>query len=281
MYEEKKKVENDILRPSRLKILEVINETNDVKTFIVDNSNRFIIHKPGQIALLTPEFGSGEIAISISSSPQKEGTIDFSVKKVGVVTDILHRMEPNDFIWARGPYGRPFPMEELENKNLVFIGGGIGIAPLRSVINTVIAQRGKYRKIFIFYGARSSQDIVFKNELLIEWPKIKDSLVFCTVDKGSDDWTGKVGLVTELLNKENLTIDNTKVLICGPLVMMKFVIFNIRSLGFLSEDIITTLEMKMKCGVGKCGRCNIGSKYVCLDGPVFTLKELEKLPSEY
>lgn len=267
--------------PCIAKILEVIPETLDIKTFIVDNGKNMLIHKPGQFALLTPVFGEGEFAVSISSSALEEGTLKFSIKRAGRATEIMHRMEPGDEIGVRGPYGRPFLMDELEGKDLIFIAGGVGIAPLRSVINTVLRQRDRYKRIFILYGSRSAQDIVYKNELFNVWPACKDTVVAYTVDTASPQWSGTVGFVPVLMDKVEFPLDNAKVLTCGPSVMIKFVLDKLKKKGYSSKDIITTLEMKMQCGVGICGRCNIGCKYVCQDGPVFTLEELEGLPKEY
>ncbi len=271
----------NVLEPKVTKILEVITETPDVKTFIVDNSVDPIEHRPGQFALLTPVFGHGEIVISISSSPAEKGTLTFSIKNAGHVTDIIHRMEAGDEIGIRGPYGNYFPMDDLKGQNLVFIAGGIGLAPLRSVINSVFADRENYGEVFVLYGARSPQDLVFKNEVLETWKTNKNAHIEYTVDSGDDNWTGRVGFVPVLMKEVKLPIVNTKVLTCGPPIMIKFILSNLLEIGYTPENIITTLEMKMKCGIGKCGRCNIGSKYVCTDGPVFTLKELEGMPKEY
>lgn len=273
--------DHDVLMPHIMAIKEVIQETPDVKTFIIDNGEHKIQHQPGQFALLTPEFGHGEIVISISSSPAQHDTLAFSIKKAGRVTEIMHRLEAGDEIGVRGSYGNSFPMEALHGKNLVFIAGGIGLAPLRSVINTVFANRSDYNKVFILYGARSPQDLVFKDELFEDWNKNKDTVVAYSVDVGDDAWTGTVGFVPMLMDAVDLPIDNTKVLTCGPPIMIKFILDKLLKSGYSSADIITTLEMKMKCGIGKCGRCNIGSKYICIDGPVFTLAELENLPKEY
>lgn len=270
-----------VLEPKITQILKVITETPDVKTFIVDNSVDPIEHKPGQFALLTPVFGHGEIVISISSSPAQKNTLTFSIKNAGHVTDIIHRMEAGDEIGIRGPYGNAFPLDELKGKNLVFIAGGIGLAPLRSVINSVFADRNNYGEVFVLYGARSPQDIVFKDEVLDAWKTNKNTHIEYTVDIGDDHWTGRVGFVPVLMDAVDLPLDNTKVLTCGPPIMIKFILSKLLQIGYAPENIITTLEMKMKCGIGKCGRCNIGSQYVCMDGPVFTLKELEKLPKEY
>jgi len=272
---------SNIFEPFVMKILEIRSELDSVKTFVIDNSDHKIQHLPGQFALITPVFGHGEIVISICSSPTQKDTLEFSIKNAGLVTDIMHRMDVGDDIMIRGPYGSSFPMKDLENHNLIFIGGGIGIAPLRSVIDTVFAEREKFKSVHILYGARSAEEIIYKKMLTETWPSNSDTFVECTVDKGDDSWKGRVGFVPSLLDEVTLPIENSKVLTCGPPIMIKFILDKLKKLGYKSENIITTLEMNMKCGVGKCGRCNIGSKYICIDGPVFTLKELENLPNEY
>ncbi|MFC1485340.1 FAD/NAD(P)-binding protein [bacterium] len=274
-------MDSNFYKPEIMKIVDIVPEVEGIKTFVIDNSENKIIHKPGQFALITPMFGHGEIVISISSSPLKKDLLEFSIKKVGLVTEVMHTMEIGSEIAVRGPYGRPFPMEDLENKNLIFIAGGIGLVPLRSVINTVFYERDKYKKVVILYGARSPQDIVFRNELFNVWPDNTDTIVASTVDIGDDSWNGKVGYVPVLMDEIEFPVNDTKILTCGPQVMIKSVLTKLKTMGYSPADIITTLELKMKCGVGKCGRCNIGSNYVCMDGPVFTLEELEKLPGEY
>jgi NAD(P)H-flavin reductase len=184
-----------------------------------------------------------------------------------------------DKIGIRGPFGNFFPLEEMEEKNLLIIGGGIGLAPLRSVILNVFDNRAKYGKIDIIYGARSPQDLVFTNEYE-EWRAVDNTTLHLTVDRGDEGWKGNVGLVPTFLKEIHPSPENTTSITCGPPIMIKFVIEVLCELGFPSERIITTLERRMKCGVGKCGRCNIGGKYVCLDGPVFTLKQLEEIPSD-
>jgi sulfhydrogenase subunit gamma (sulfur reductase) len=162
---------------------------------------------------------------------------------------------------------------------MLIIGGGIGLAPMRSVILNLFDNRKKYGKIDIIYGARSPQDLVFKSEYE-EWQKVENTNLYLTVDRGDEEWKGNVGLVPDFLREINPSPENTTGITCGPPIMIKFTVQALAELGFTSEHVITTMERKMKCGVGKCGRCNIGGKYVCLDGPVFTLKQLEEMPSD-
>ena len=184
-------------------------------------------------------------------------------------------------ITVRGPYGRPFPVDdELAGKNLLFIAGGIGLAPLRSVINYVRDNRDKYGTVDIVYGSRSKEDLVEYKEIVEEWMKEKDFHVHLTIDREQEGWDGHVGFVPTYVKELNPDLDKT-VLMCGPPIMIKFTLQGLMELGFQKTQVYTTMELRMKCGIGKCGRCNIGSKYVCKDGPVFRFDELDALPDEY
>jgi NAD(P)H-flavin reductase len=200
-----------------------------------------------------------------------------------MLTDYLHSLEVGDEITVRGPYGNNFPVEtELKGKDLLFIAGGIGLAPLRSVINYVIDNRENYGKVDILYGSRSADDLVQLKEIQEVWMKTPGVNVYLTIDRPQDGWTGNVGFVPSYLKELNFAAEANKVaLVCGPPIMIKFVLAALKEMGFSDEQVYTTLELRMKCGVGKCGRCNIGSKYVCKDGPVFRFDEIDELPNEY
>jgi NAD(P)H-flavin reductase len=279
---EKPEMNENIYLPRMATIQDMRPETIDVTTFSVtidgsDGTEKFE-YKSGQFAEVSV-LGVGEAPISITSSPTRPETIEFSIRRVGELTNALHELEPKDKIGIRGPFGNFFPLEEMEGKNLLIIGGGIGLAPLRSVILNVFDNRAKYGKIDIIYGARSPKDLVFTSEYK-EWQAVDNAKLHLTVDRGDEEWKENVGLVPTFLREINPSPENTTSITCGPPIMIKFVIEALNELGFSGEHIITTLERRMKCGVGKCGRCNIGSKYVCLDGPVFTLKQLEEMPSD-
>ena len=274
------------LMPHIATIKNIRQETCDVKTFQIVFDDAVVMdnfsNKPGQVALISV-FGEGEATISITSSPTFKGFLEFSIKKVGRLTSVLHEMEEGAKIAVRGPYGNCFPYETMKGKDLLFIGGGIGLAPLRSLIDFVLAEenRDAYGNVEILYGARSRADLCFKEDLFNKWPLCKNSKVYTTIDREEPDWCGHVGFVPTYLEQLKPLSDNKIAVTCGPPVMIKFILISLQKLGFADEQIITTLEMKMKCGIGKCGRCNIGSKYVCLDGPVFTLKQLKELPPEF
>jgi len=273
--------------PHKARIKEIITETaaNDVKTFRVVFEDESVWdsfqYRPGQFAELSV-FGVGEAPISITSSPTQKGYLEFSIKKAGEVTTALHYSAPGELIGVRGPYGNHFPVDIMEGKHLVFIAGGIGLAPLRSLITYVLddEHRGKFRDVTIIYGARSPGDLVFKWELE-KWEKREDIQFYLTVDRGDETWTGREGFVPAVLMEVSPSPEDTIAITCGPPIMIKFVLQNLEKLGFSPSQIVTTLEMRMKCGVGKCGRCNIGPRYVCKDGPVFTYEQLRQMPQEY
>ncbi len=266
--------------PEVVLIERVTTETPDIKTFRLLKTEGSFEHLPGQFMEVSV-FGVGEAPISISSYAGKAGYIELSIKKMGMVTSALHDLRFGDKIGVRGPYGNSFHIEWIKRKDLLFVGGGIGLAPLRSLIHYIFSNREDFGRVTILYGARTFQDLVFKDELFNQWPQKKDTQVHTTLDMGNDDWKGRVGVVPKILKELKLKPINTVAFTCGPPIMIKYTLETLEELGFPDEDIITTLEMKMKCGIGKCGRCNIGDKYVCLDGPVFTLKELKDLPQEF
>lgn len=263
-------------------ITDIRQETPDVKTFRVTAPGGGVVfpHMPGQCAMLSAP-GVGEAMFSISSSPTNQDFMEYSIKKAGILTDWLHAVEAGQQITVRGPYGNAFPVEaDLKGKDLLFIGGGIGLAPLRSVINYVRANRKNYGKVDIVYGSRSVDDLVFRKEIETEWHGAEGVNVHLTIDRAQEGWNGNVGFVPNFVKSLAFTPDRTTIL-CGPPIMIKFVLGALREMGFDHKKIYTTMEMRMKCGVGKCGRCNIGSKYICKDGPVFRCDELDELPDEY
>lgn len=257
-------------------------DTPDVKTFrvISPDGGKCFEHMPGQCAMLSIP-AVGEAMFSVTSAPTNKDFTEFSIKKCGCLTDWLHQAQTGQEILIRGPYGNHFPVEsELKNKDLLFIAGGIGLAPLRSVINYCRDNRNDYGKIDIVYGARTKDDLVDYGEIVNEWGGDKNIKIHLTIDKEQDGWSGHVGFVPDFVKELNFNTDKT-VLLCGPPVMIKFTLQALLESGFEKSQVYTTMELKMKCGLGKCGRCNIGSKYVCKDGPVFRFDELDELPDEY
>lgn len=277
-------IEN-IYKPHLVEITEVIQETSDIKTFKlkfkdsdVQNSFNF---KAGQFAEYSV-FGVGECTFCIASSPTRMDAIECSFKVAGKVTGALDRLEVGDTMGLRGPYGNWFPVEEMKGKNVIFIAGGIGLAPVRCVIWNVLDLRKEFKDVTIVYGARKVDDLVYKRELE-EWSNMPDVKTVVTVDPGGEtpDWKGEVGFVPTIVEKIAPKSEDTVAIICGPPIMIKYTFPVLEKLGFTEDNMITTLENRMKCGLGKCGRCNVGNVYVCKDGPVFTYKQIKTLPDEY
>lgn len=273
---------NDTLIPHIGEVTDIRIDTPDVKTFRVNaiGGGKVFEHIPGQCAMLSVP-GSGEAMFSITSSPTNTEFMEFSIKKCGCLTSWLHEMEVGQQITIRGPYGNGFPVEsEFKGKDLLFIAGGIGLAPLRSVINYCRDNRKNYGKIDIVYGSRSMDDLVDYKEIIDEWCKEDGINVYLTIDREQEGWNGHVGFVPNYVKELGFDTNKTAV-ICGPPIMIKFTLAGLIELGFDKTQVYTTMELKMKCGVGKCGRCNIGNKYVCKDGPVFRCDQLDELPDEY
>ncbi len=262
-------------------IEKIIDETPTVRTFHFnfkdDGLREEFTFESGQFGEYSI-FGIGEAPFCISSSPTRRDHLEFALQRVGKVTNALHRLGVGAEIGFRGPYGNGFPLDFLQGKNLVFVAGGIGLAPLRSLIWNVIDNRDKYEKVDIVYGARSPADLCFKYDL-DTWGKDKTINMVTTVDKGDESWTGKVGFVPQVLEQVAPSASNAVAIVCGPPIMIRFTFPVLEKLGFTPEQMITTLEKRMKCGIGKCGRCNIGNLYVCRDGPVFTYAQIKSFVS--
>ena len=275
---------NNALIPTIGVVTSIRRDTPDVKTFTVVRADTgtgvCFKHMPGQCAMLSIP-GVGEAMFSITSSPTCTDHMEFSIKKCGCLTSWLHQMDVGQEILIRGPYGNGFPVDTaLKGQNLLFIAGGVGLAPLHSVINYVRANRADYGTVDIVYGSRSMEDLLDLDEIQNEWAKEEGINVHLTIDRAQDTWPGHVGFVPSYVKELGFDPDKN-VLVCGPPIMIKFTLGSLTELGFVNTQIYTTMELRMKCGVGKCGRCNIGNKYVCKDGPVFRFDELGELPSEY
>ena len=273
---------NENLIPKIGVVTDIRKDTADVKTFRVvgRDGKKLFEHMPGQCAMVSIP-GVGECMFSITSSPTNQEFMEFSIKKCGCVTEVIHSIEVGQEITVRGPYGKHFPVEgDFKGKDMLFIAGGIGLAPLRSVINYCRHYRDRYGKIDIVYGSRSMQDLVDYKEIIDEWSKDEGVNVYLTIDREQPEWDGHVGFVPNYVKELGFSTDKTAIL-CGPPIMIKFTLAGLQELGFDKTQVYTTMELRMKCGIGKCGRCNIGSKYVCKDGPVFRCDELDELPNEY
>ncbi len=272
--------------PYEVKILDTWYEAPGdrcIKTFKVSFTDEKVwdtwSHLPGQCAMVGIP-GVGESMFCISSSPTEKGYLRFSIMKAGKNTSALHELEAGDTFFVRGPLGNNFPLEEWKGKNVVTIGGGIGQAPLRPVIQWIRDNRADYGELQLVYGARTSADHCFKDEFE-ELMECGDAECHLSIDVEEEEWPHFVGFVPQLLLEVAPSPDNTIAVTCGPPIMIKFVLQNLEKLGFTPDQVYTTLENRMKCGIGKCGRCNVGHLYVCKDGPVFSYAQLKEIPEAF
>ncbi len=270
--------------PARIERIIVETDDRNIRTyrlsFLYPEHEKKFQFLPGQFAEISVP-GRGEVPIGIASSPTEKGYLLFTVNKAGYVTSYLHNMKEGDIIGIRGPLGRPYPWERMEGRNILIVGGGFAFTTLRSSIVYMLENRRKFGKITVVYGARRPGLLLYKKEIF-EWEKRSDIDMHITVDATDDpDWKYNVGLVPNIVEEKIKSAENTIALVCGPPVMIRFTRPVLEKIGFSPEDIFLSLEMRMKCGIGMCGRCNIGHKFVCKDGPVFSLAELNELPPEY
>jgi sulfhydrogenase subunit gamma (sulfur reductase) len=274
--------DKNLYLPEMATIQEVIVETHNIMTFKVKLNNQEAMEnfsfQPGNVGQLSA-FGIGESTFVINSPPTRMDYLQFSVMRSGEVTSKLHALKAGDQVGVRAPLGNHFPYEDMKGKDIVFIGGGIGMAPLRTLLLFMLDNRDDYGKITLLYGARSPLDMAFNYELQ-DWLDRGDLDTHLTIDAEFEGWKHDVGLIPNVLLEIAPNPENSVAITCGPPIMIKFTLQALEKLGFKDEQIITTLEKRMKCGVGICGRCNIGSSYVCKDGPVYTGAQLKELPNE-
>ncbi|NIM94430.1 MAG: oxidoreductase [Anaerolineales bacterium] len=263
--------------PSLLLITNVYKMTSQEKLFTIEMSFPHLLdHKPGQFVEVSV-LGVGEAPISISSSPSRSnGSFEICVRCVGTVTHALHALDPGDLVGVRGPFGRGFPVERFRGKDMLFAPGGLGLAPLRSLINEVLDDRNNFGRVIILYGARNPSELLFKEELA-EWEERNDVELHVTVDEAEQGWKGNVGVITTLFPRVKVHARNTIVVTCGPPVMYRFVLMEMLGKGIHEGNIWLSLERRMKCGVGKCGHCQMNHIYTCQDGPVFSYAEIKSL----
>jgi len=271
--------------PVQIDAISVETEDKNLKTFkfvFLDPADeQKFAYRAGQFAEYSA-FGFGESTFCIASAPTRTGYIECCFRSVGRVTEALRRLEVGETVGVRGPYGNSFPIEAFFGRNLVFVAGGIALPPLRTLICQCLDWRERFGDITIVYGARTESDLVYKHELA-DWQQRADVRLVKTVDPGGNGptWDGQVGFVPSALEQSAPSAANTIALVCGPPVMIKFTLPVLEKLGFADDVIYTTLENRMKCGLGKCGRCNVGNVYVCKDGPVFTAAQVKAMPQEF
>ena len=270
--------QSSIYTPEFARLVDVRPLTELEKLFTIElPKGRSLGHDPGQFVMVSVP-GVGEAPISITSSPSRSnGTFELCVRRVGDVTGALHRMKPGDYVGIRGPFGHGFPIEQMRGKDLLFAPGGLGLAPLRSLINQVLDERGSFGRVIILYGAKRPAELLFRDELE-EWAARDDVEFHVTVDRGDETWDGHIGVITTLFPLITVDPRNTVAVTCGPPIMYRFVIMEMLGKGIPETQIYLSLERRMKCGVGKCGHCQINDLYCCKDGPVFTYAQIKNVP---
>ncbi len=277
--------QENIYEPYLMEIEKITEEAPLVKTFRLkfknsDDADKFSFHT-GQFGEYSV-FGEGESTFCIASPHTRKGYIECTFREAGRVTSELSLLQEGDTVGFRGPYGNIFPIDEWKGKSLLFVAGGIALPPMRSVIWSCLDRREDFKDITILYGAKTVNDLVYKQELE-EWKSRSDVNLVTTVDPGGEtpDWTGEIGFVPTVLDKIAPQSENTIAIVCGPPIMIKFTFPVLEKYGYTDTNVFTTLENRMKCGLGKCGRCNVGKVFVCKDGPVFSRAQLKELPDEY
>lgn len=274
--------EDHLFQPVPCKIINVEKLTALEKVFTIQLPDGMLLgHRPGQFVEVSV-FGAGEAPISISSSPSRsitadnKGIFELCVRRVGDVTNAIHRMNVGETLGIRGPFGRGFPIEKFRGKDILFAPGGLGLAPLRSLINQVLDERAMFGRVIILYGARNPAELLFKDELK-QWQNRDDVELHVTVDRGDATWTGNTGVITTLFKNISINPRNIVGITCGPPVMYRFVLMEFFGKGISEGNIYLSLERRMKCGIGKCGHCQINNVYACQSGPVFSYSEIKGL----
>jgi len=271
----------NIYQPSLARIVRVLPQIEDHRLFQLrfedPEIRRSFTYRPGQFVELSV-IGTGEAPISISSPPTRPGVIELCVRKIGRVTEALFRLPLNSLVGVRGPYGNGFPLEEMENDSLLLIAGGLGMAPLRSLLWYALDNRSQFKDMVLMFGAKVPEEMLFKYELVSLLDRT-DMKCLLTVDKDEQGtWPAQVGVVTRLFDLFELDPETTYAAVCGPPIMYKFVLEKLLERNFPKDRILMSLERRMKCGVGKCGHCIVGYKYTCIDGPIFTYWDAINLP---
>jgi len=256
----------------------VIDETPTIKTLVL-RPGKPISFKAGQFMQLTVP-GLGEAPFTPSSSPSIAERMEITILRAGRITEALHQMKPGDGIGLRGPFGKGYPLDKLQGKEVLVVGGGVGLAPLRSLLLALFGSPGKYRKISIKYGARNSAELLYHRSFE-EWRKLDKVDVAVTVDVADQTWRGKVGLVTTLLKNLDVAIPDSFAICCGPSIMLRFVTFELLSGGYTPQQIYLSMNRRMSCGTGKCGRCNVGPYYLCKDGPDMNYDLIKDYPNVF
>lgn len=267
-----------IYKPIPTKVLEIISETPTIKTLVLRPVQE-IHFRAGQFMQLTI-YGIGEAPFTPSSSPYDTKQMEITILKAGYLTEAVHNLKAGDEIGLRGPFGKGYPLQKFEGKEILVIGGGVGLAPLRALLYSLFQNLDKYKRVSIKYGARYPSELSFHRQYQ-HWQKLERVDFECTVDRANGNWNGKVGLVTELLENNDIDRKNAYAVSCGPEIMLKFVTLKLLSVGFKADQIYLSMNRKMSCGMGLCGRCNIGPYYLCKDGPDMNYADIQHYPDVF
>jgi NAD(P)H-flavin reductase len=270
-------MKQNIYQPISSEIVNVIDESPTIKSFVVVPEKEFKFETGQFVELTLP--GQGEAPFTPSSSPAVTEQMEITIMKVGRVTGLLHQCQKGQKVAIRGPYGNGYPIEDFVGKQICIVGGGVGLAPIRSLFLTLVDRIKDFKSIICRYGARTPEDFIYKKALFDKWQKIKGVDIKLTVDEAKDGWRDNVGVVTTILKPDDVDIKNAVAVVCGPPIMMKFVTLKLLEFGFAPKDIYLSMEKNMSCGFGKCGHCMIGKFYVCKDGPVFAYEQVKDYPN--
>jgi len=263
-------------QPINGEIVDIIDESLTIKSFVVMPEEKFKF-KTGQFVELTLP-GEGEAPFTPSSSPTDSEKMEITIMKAGQVTSLLHKCNKGQKVGIRGPYGNGYPIDDFAGKEIYIVGGGVGLAPIRSLFLTLVDRIKDFKSVVCRFGARTPDDLIYKEALFGPWQKIAGVKMKLTVDEANGDWDGNVGVVTAILAPDDVNIKNAVAVVCGPPIMMRFVTLKLLEFGFEAKDIYLSMEKNMSCGIGKCGHCMIGKYYVCKDGPVFTYEQIKNYP---
>ena len=267
----------NIYQPVNGEIVKIIDESATIKSFVVVPEDSFKFDTGQFVELTLP--GEGEAPFTPSSSPTVTDKMEITILKAGRVTGLLHECSPGQKVGIRGPYGKGYPIDSFVGKEVYIVGGGVGLAPIRSLFLTLVDRIRDFKKVVCRFGAKTPEDFIYKDTVFDSWQKIGGVDMKLTVDNANGDWRGNVGVVTTICKRGDVDISNAVAVICGPPIMMKFATFQVLEFGFKPEDIYLSMEKNMSCGIGKCGHCMIGKYYCCKDGPVFTYDQIKDYPN--
>jgi len=263
-------------QPINGKIVDIIDESSTIKTFVVVPESDFNFQTGQFVELTLP--GEGEAPFTPSSSPAETKKVEITIMEAGRVTALFHKCKKGQNVGIRGPFGNGYPIDGFVGKEVYIVGGGVGLAPIRSLFLTLVDRIKDFKSIICRFGARTPDDFIYKNTLFGAWQKINGVNMKLTVDKADGDWKDNVGVVTTILARDDVDVKNAVAVVCGPPIMMKFTTLKLLELGFSDKDIYLSMEKNMSCGIGKCGHCMLGKYYVCKDGPVFTYDQIKHYP---